>query len=78
MFRLHLDPCWTDNPNVSASGFVNLGNNNYKDPNGNQVNGEACIRNFDKTRLQKYLGNLYIPIAKKAKAHNMYVIMRPR
>lgn len=77
VLRLHLDPCWTDNPNVSASGFVNLGNNNYKDPNGNEVNGEACIRNFDKTRLQKYLGNLYIPIAKKAKAHNMYVIMRP-
>lgn len=76
VFRLHLDPCWTDNPNVSATGFKTSGGKIY-DPNGTEVSGEANIRNFDKSRLEKYLKSLYIPIAKKAKGHNMYVIMRP-
>lgn len=76
VFRLHLDPCWTDNPNVKASGFKES-EGKILDPNGNVVSGEANIRNFDKARLEKYLGKLYLPIAKKAKGHNMYVIMRP-
>lgn len=76
VFRLHLDPCWTDNPNVTAKGFTQSGNT-IKDPNGTEVSGESNIRNFDKARLEKYLDKLYLPIAKKAKGHNMYVIMRP-
>lgn len=81
VFRLHLDPCWTNNPNVSAQGFTLLRKEGwteyYRDPNGTEVSSEANIRNFDKSRLEKYLKSLYIPIAKKAKGHNMYVIMRP-
>lgn len=76
VFRLHLDPCWTDNPNVSASGFT-FSNGKTYDPNGNEVSGEADIHRFDEARLKKYLDKLYIPIAQKAQAHGMYVIMRP-
>lgn len=76
VFRLHLDPCWTDNPNVKATGFKTTNGKTY-DPNGTEVSGEANIIHFDKSRLSKYLTKLYLPIAKKAKAHGMYVIMRP-
>lgn len=76
VFRLHLDPCWTDNPYVTASKFSQSGND-WKDPHGAIVSGEANIVHFDKTRLEKYLRNLYIPIAKKAQGHGMYVILRP-
>lgn len=76
VFRLHLDPCWTNNPNVTAPGFKQSGGN-WTDPNGTSVNSEGDIHQFDKSRLEKYLKSLYLPIAKKAKGHNMYVIMRP-
>lgn len=76
VFRLHLDPCWTDNPTKNASGFTTTNGKTY-DPNGNEVSGEADIQHFDRDRLQKYLDKLYIPIAQKAQAHGMYVIMRP-
>lgn len=76
VFRLHLDPCWTDNPNVKAANFTIKDNKTY-DPNGTEVGGESNIYHFDKNRLSKYLGNLYLPIAKKANGHGMYVIMRP-
>lgn len=80
VFRLHLDPCWTDNPNVSASGFTTKnvnGQNKTYDPNGTEVSGEGNIQRFDKNRLTKYMKSLFVPIAKKAKGHGMYVIMRP-
>lgn len=76
VFRLHLDPCWTDNPTVNASGFTTKNNKTY-DPNGNEVGGESNIQHFDHTRLSKYLDQLYLPIAKKAQGHGMYIIMRP-
>lgn len=77
VFRLHLDPCWTDNPNVTyCSGFT-TSNGKVKDPNGNEVEGEANIIHFDKSRLEKYLTKLYLKIALRAKNHGMYVIMRP-
>lgn len=76
VFRLHLDPCWTDNPNVNASGFTVKDGKTY-DPNGNEVSGEADIQHFDKNRLTSYLDRLYLPIAKKAQGHGMYVILRP-
>lgn len=76
VFRLHLDPCWTDNPNVNAQGFTESNGKTY-DPNGTEVSGEANTRHFDLYRLGKYLKDLYLPIANKAKEHGMYVIMRP-
>ena len=84
VFRLHLDPCWTDNPNVKNAGFqektrvVDGKTQTYfLDPNGTEVTGEACTYHFDKTRLSNYLTKLYLPLAKLAKSHGMYVIMRP-
>jgi len=76
VFRLHLDPCWTDNPNKTMSGFT-TSNGKIYDPNGTEVSGEANIIHFDKSRLTKYLSKLYLKIAEKAKGHGMYVIMRP-
>lgn len=76
VFRLHLDPCWTDNPNHTEPGFTKSGSK-WKDPNGTEVDGEANILKFDKSRLEKYLTSLYLPIARKAQGHGMYVILRP-
>lgn len=76
VFRLHLDPCWTDDPNVKNAGFTVKEDKVY-DPNGTEVGGEANTYHFSKDRLKTYLEKLYLPLAKLAKAHGMYVIMRP-
>lgn len=76
VFRLHLDPCWTDDPNVRTDGFSEKNNKVY-DPHGNEVSGEANIYHFSKSRLVKYLDKLYLPLAELAKGHGLYVIMRP-
>lgn len=62
LFRLHLDPCWTNDPNKTATG---------------SETGEANISRFSNDRLVKYLNTVYWPIAQKALNHGMYVIMRP-
>ena len=61
LFRLHLDPCWTNDPNKSYT----------------QGGGEADISRFSSSRLEKYMKTVYWPIAQKALNHGMYVIMRP-
>ena len=61
LFRLHLDPCWTNDPNKSYT----------------QGGGEADISRFSSYRLEKYMQSVYWPIAQKALNHGMYVIMRP-
>ena len=63
LFRLHLDPCWTNDNNV-----------HYCDKTGD---GEANIEHFSKTRFEKYLNTLYIPIALNALSKGLYVIIRP-
>lgn len=80
LFRLHLDPCWTNISTSKAAGFRVEGSGwgaKYYDPHGNEVSGEANIYNFSATRLKGFLRTLYFPIAKKALEHGMYVIMRP-
>lgn len=62
VFRLHLDPCWTNNTSKPLTG---------------SDTGEANISQYDGTRLDKYLTSLFVPIAVSAKNHGMYVIMRP-
>jgi len=62
LFRLHLDPCWTNDPNKTATG---------------SETGEANISRFSNDRLAKYMNTVYWPIAQKALNHGMYVIMRP-
>ena len=62
IFRLHLEPGWTNDP--------------YIQPTGSET-GEANISRFSAARLQKYLDALYLPIAQKAINHGMYVVIRP-
>ena len=61
LFRLHLDPAWTNDPNKTATA-------------GGQEND---ISRFSADRLRTYMTKLYWPIAKKAIDKGMYVIMRP-
>ena len=62
VFRLHLDPCWTNDPNLPSTGTET---------------GEANISRFSVTRLRSYLTKLYVPIAKNAISKGLYVVMRP-
>ncbi|MBO7626216.1 MAG: hypothetical protein J6S93_01520 [Paludibacteraceae bacterium] len=61
VFRLHMDPCWTNDPNKECIG----------------KGGEHNISQFSPDRLRYFLDNLYFPLAKEAIKHGMYVIMRP-
>lgn len=76
LFRLHLDPAWTNNSNLT--GKVDDRERYYQD-NGQtkEISGEADFRHYSGTRLTNYLKTLYFPIAKSALKHGMYVIMRP-
>lgn len=62
IFRLHLEPGWTNDPNKQQTG---------------SETGEANISRFSSSRLQKYLDALYWPIAQKAINHGLYVVVRP-
>lgn len=62
VFRLHMDPAWTNDPNKQSDG---------------KESGEADISRFNPSRLRSYLRTLYFPIAKRAMNHGMYVVVRP-
>ena len=62
VFRLHLEPAWTNDPNKQETGTET---------------GEANISRFSATRLNNYLKTLYFPLIKKAMNHGMYVVVRP-
>ena len=62
VFRLHLDPCWTNDPDVEATG---------------SEQGEANISRFSEERLKTFLPILYLPLAERAMSHGMYVVVRP-
>lgn len=76
IFRLHLDPCWTNTSTTLASGFKKS-NGKTIDPLGNEVGGEADISRYSGTTLTKYMRTLYFKIAYQAMKRGMYVIMRP-
>ena len=61
--RLHMDPTWTNTPGTKRS-----------DASGSD---EADITNFDPKLLQKYLDELYVPMAEYAISKGMKVVMRP-
>ena len=62
IFRLHLDPCWTNDPGLEETGTAT---------------GEANISRYSSERLSHYLDLLYMPLAKQALGHGLYVVMRP-
>ena len=68
IFRLHLDPVWTNDRNSvypTSEG----------QPEGTR--GEADISHFSPERLRHYMQTLYVPLAMKAMSHGMYVVVRP-
>ena len=83
IFRLHLDPAWTNDNSVTASGFTIIKDNAGKDsgkaidPSGNEVGAEANIVHFNSKRLTKYMKSLFIPLMKQAMYHGQYVVIRP-
>ena len=70
VFRLHMDPVWTNDPSPS---YVWSGSKGQ----AGDASGEADIRKFNPRRLQDYLVSLYFPLAKRAMNHGMYVVVRP-
>ena len=62
VFRLHLDPCWTNDPSKPQTGTET---------------GEANISQYSGSRLTSYMKTLYWKIAANALKHGLYVIMRP-
>lgn len=77
IFRLHLDPAWTNDGSVNAAGFTTVSGDKSTDPTGQEVSGEANIHHFSSARLKKFLKSLYIPLMIKAMDHGMYVVVRP-
>jgi beta-xylosidase len=77
VFRLHMDPAWTNDGSITATGFTKNAEGKTIDPNGQVVGGEADISRFSAGRLNTYLRTLYYPIAQKAMNHGMYVVVRP-
>ena len=62
VFRLHLDPAWTNDPNKQETG---------------SETGEANISRFSEARLKHFLPSLYLKLAELAMNHGMYVVVRP-
>lgn len=62
VFRLHLDPAWTNDPTKPVTG---------------RGTGEANISQFSIERLRFFLKNLYFPLMKHAIDHGLYVVVRP-
>lgn len=70
VFRLHLDPAWTNDP---SSSYVYEGSKGQ----ASDASGEADIKKFNPTRLKTFLTSLYWPLIQKAMNHGMYVVVRP-
>ena len=70
VFRLHLDPAWTNDPSDS---YTYAGAADQP----SEATSEADIKKFNPTRLKNFMKTLYFPLAQKAMNHGMYVVMRP-
>lgn len=70
VFRLHLDPAWTNDPSDS-----------YTYPGAAdqpaEATSEADIKKFNPERLRTFLSSLYWPLMRKSMNHGMYVVVRP-
>jgi hypothetical protein len=70
VFRLHLDPAWTNDPSDS---YTYAGAADQPD----EATSEADISKFNPERLSTFLSSLYIPLMQKAMNHGLYVVVRP-
>ena len=70
IFRLHMDPAWTNDPSDSYKYAGSEGQ-------ASDASGEADIKKFNPNRLKTYLKSVYFPLAQKAMNHGMYVVIRP-
>lgn len=80
VFRLHMDPAWTNDDNITATGFSKITKDGKEitiDPTGQEVSGEADISHFSKARYEKWLPIVYLKLAEMAMNHGMYVVVRP-
>ena len=73
VFRLHLDPAWTNDNSVT---YVDL-KSQPEHKSGDLPTGEANIEHFNPTRLKTFLKSVYVPLMQKAMNHGMYVVVRP-
>ena len=62
VFRLHMDPAWTNDPNITQTGTET---------------GEANISQFSEARYRQFLPTLYLKLAEMAMNHGLYVVVRP-
>lgn len=77
VFRLHMDPAWTNQSGTDfRAGFTFKDGKTY-DPHGREVGGEADIHNFSKSAFKTYLKSVYVKIALEALKKGMYVVVRP-
>lgn len=84
VFRLHMDPAWT---NQNGSGYHGTGDDfragftlkdgKRYDPHGKEVGGEANIYDFSKKAFQTYLKSVYVKLALEALKSGLYVVVRP-
>ena len=77
VFRLHMDPAWTNDGSITATGFTKNAEGKTIDPNGQEVGGEADISHFSETLYRHWLPTLYLELVKKAMNHGMFVVVRP-
>ena len=77
VFRLHMDPAWTNDGSITATGFTKNAEGKTIDPNGQVVEGEADISHFSETLYRHWLPTLYLELVKKAMNHGMFVVVRP-
>ena len=77
VFRLHMDPAWTNDESITATGFTKNAEGKTIDPNGQVVDGEADISHFSETLYRHWLPTLYLELVKKAMNHGMFVVVRP-
>ena len=70
VFRLHMDPAWTNDPDES---YVYPGSKGQS----SDATGEASISRFNPARYDKFLPQVYLKLAEMAMNHGMYVVVRP-
>ena len=77
VFRLHMDPAWTNDGSITVTGFSKNAEGKTIDPNGQVVGGEADISHFSETLYRHWLPTLYLELVKKAMNLGMFVVVRP-